>query len=460
MTQWTQWTRWTEWTRWTGALLVAALVFGACSDDQDLGSDALTSLPGGSVGDELPVGSVTGEKADGSWGSATECKKLPEVEPLRDPEIVISLNGLTLHLRDRAGDYDRVFPIGVGAIEDGRSLTPVSDNAAGGIFRTRTDEAPTFDGPTPDQGRWGWNQECRVWWTSAETGKKLPVFAGLPFIRLTGPSSAAYGIHGPIDSYHLPSGGNLRRGYVSHGCVRMAAADIGEVYGRIQGHSAPVTIQQAIERSDAGVAVDTGAPWISTECGSDDDCAFEGGTCRSNPYTGRGFCTTACDLFCKDLPGHPPTFCVADPNGADGAGMCVTQAHALNNDCARYESLKLNADVARNGNPGSVRDVCMPAGARWIGDRCLDGNDCDSRDCRGLVGEALAVGICTEACERYCPDRAGAASTLCVSDPEDATTGRCLARCSSAAECPLGTTCEDEPRFGQPEVVHGVCLPE
>jgi hypothetical protein len=86
-------------------LLVPIALSCAGSDDAgDLGGDG---------GDDLPVGELTGDdgKADGNWGSALTCKTVPALPPLAHPEIVVSLNGLTLRLADRAAGFDKVFPI-------------------------------------------------------------------------------------------------------------------------------------------------------------------------------------------------------------------------------------------------------------------------------------------------------------------------------------------------------------
>jgi hypothetical protein len=297
-------------------LLVSSALASACGADP---GDAES-------GDELAVGSIEGESND--FGAALKCKAIPVVPVLTDPAIVVSLSGLTLHLWDRKGTYDRVFPIGPGAIENGASLTPI------GSFTT----GPTATEVTDAQ--WGYNYPCRIWHTD-ESGKKLPVFAGLPFIRLVGPPSTGYGIHGPIDAYTLPSGGSLRRGYVSHGCTRMAAADIVEVYGRIRGRTkVPVKIQQEVERRADGTAVDVATKWIGAECRTTADCNFTGGVCRVPPGATRGFCTAPCTKTCTDRQGEVPTFCVDDPSVTDASvGMCVPQASTTwNRTCARYEN--------------------------------------------------------------------------------------------------------------------------
>lgn len=46
---------------------------------------------------------------DGRWGAATTCKDLPTGLPqLKNPAIVISLDGLTLHLWDQGGTFDHL----------------------------------------------------------------------------------------------------------------------------------------------------------------------------------------------------------------------------------------------------------------------------------------------------------------------------------------------------------------
>ncbi|TNF36396.1 MAG: hypothetical protein EP329_05290 [Deltaproteobacteria bacterium] len=433
-------------------LLLLPFAFAACDDGaQSAGFDPET----GDLLVDLPVGDVEGLKADGVWGYATTCKPIPNVPPLADPAIVVSLDGLTLHLVDRAGDYDRVFPIGPGSIDDdGLSLTPTSESAPEGVFYTRTDTTAVDDGPTPDQARWAWNYRCRMWWTDTD-GTRVPVFAGLPFIRLTGPPTSGYGFHGPVDRYTLESGGKLRRGFVSHGCMRMEPDDIVEVFARIQGHKVPVRIQKAIERLDSGRAVDTGPAWIQTECASDADCSFQGGVCKHNPYSGRGFCTVPCDRYCSDKSGFPTTFCVDDPDDAS-RGICVNQAMVWTNGCRRYDGF-VEKIVGRHGQPGITRSACVPGTEGWIGDRCLAASECETGRCDATSeGEA---GLCTQSCTRYCPDKdASYATTFCVDEPEGAG-GMCIAQCFSNDDCPVGTTCEDESRHNQSWVVRKVCLP-
>ena len=302
---------------------------------------------------DLPLGDVEqGLGSSGSWGDATTCKAIPPVAPLHDPAIVVSLDGLTLHLWDRAGDYDRVFPIGPGAIDaSGRSKTPT------GSFHTGSDTTEVKD------AAFGYYYPCKEWWTDPDTGARSPVFAGLPFIRLSGTPTAGYGIHGPIDRFTDPNGGSLRRGYVSHGCVRMAAADIVEVYGRIHLHPrTPVTIQKAIEVRSDGSAVSLDARWIGDACSADGDCAYPGGACRVASGATMGVCTSPCSHACPDRAGEVPTFCVKDAfSTGSGGGVCVPQASSTYDDrCARYEG-RLHLVHAASRPDGSARaDVCAP----------------------------------------------------------------------------------------------------
>jgi len=408
---------------------------------------------------DLGLGAVEEMKDDGNWGAATTCKAIPALTPLRDPMIVISLDGLTLHLVDRQGTYDKVFAIGPGAIDKGKSLTPVSTGLPSGLYYTRTEMPKGVDGPTPSRQVWSWNYSCRMWWKD-DQGRQIPVFAGLPFIRLEGPPSLGYGIHGPIDRFTQANGGTLRRGYVSHGCIRMESADLVEVYALIQGKKTPVRVQQAIERREDDRAVDLTAKWIGSECQGDADCNFNGGFCHPNAYSGRSFCSTRCTLTCADRAGYPSTFCVADAS-APNTGMCVAKSVPVDNTCRRYDHFKTKTGVARFGQPTVKADVCLPGTEGWMGDRCLASTECTGGACAPVNADEGAAGICTQACSRSCPDQASYAGTFCVtaSDESGLADGMCVATCTSNDDCSLGATCEIEPRNGQASVSKKVCLP-
>lgn len=441
-------------------LLLGASLLVACGQDGEPSPEEAPQAPEG-AGAELGLGEIDwepGSKADGTWGSATTCKDFPDVEPLAQPKITVSLDGLTLHLVDEAGDYDRVFRVGVGSKdEQGVSLTPDSESAPGGVFWARADKPVHNDGPTPEEGVWAWNQRCRVWWTSAETGQKMPVFAGLPWIRLEGPPTLGYGIHGPIDRFTLPSGGSLRRGYVSHGCMRMAPEDLVEVWGRIQGSKVPVRIQRSPERREDNSVVEVEEPWMLSPCQSDADCSFEGGLCKQNPYSGEGYCTRPCDLTCPDKAGYPETFCVNDPED-ESKGIC-TLKHVDWGAC-RQDHFVPHLQAQRHGQPERTADVCLPGTQGWVGDRCFEDQECETGLCTPLEGGP--VGLCTQPCEQFCPDKEGDfAGTFCIDAPSSVPEegGMCVARCQSNEDCPQGTSCRPYSRFGEPEQVAAACVP-
>jgi hypothetical protein len=397
-------------------------------------------VPADSGDVDLPLGDRLAEdqKADGNWGAALTCKPAPDLPSLVNPRITISLDGLTLHLSDPASGYDKVFPIGVGAIETDQSSANFGESKTyEPLLYGRQDYAITPSSIQP----------CKSWWTDPETGVKQPVFAGLPFMSWDGP----YAVHGPIDNFRAANGGTLRRGFVSHGCVRMEAADVLEVYARIKSVAkTPVHVQREPERLADGSRADVPARWVGAECDSDSDCNFTGGICAHNDYSDRGFCSLRCTSTCPDRPNLPPTFCVADPDDAT-KGLCVNKMTAVNQDCRPYDHF-----VARSVNrfKQTVRaTVCVPGSPGWVGDHCLAASDCQN----GTT--CSPAGICTEACSRYCPDEPGWPSTFCAADA-DLGNG-CLRTCtpaSNASECPADSDCVQRTRAGGGSVKY-VCVP-
>ncbi|MBP9087096.1 MAG: L,D-transpeptidase [Kofleriaceae bacterium] len=152
---------------------------------------------------------------------------------LKSPEIIVSLKGLTVHLFDRETGFSAVYPAGPGVLgSSGRSITPI------GHFKTGDNIADP-------------------WWYAPRRTSPAH-FGGLPFLRLTIRNSVGantYALHGPITQ-------NLIRGYVSHGCIRMAAKDIINLFWMVKtsssGANTPVTIQQEIEMDAKGKVVDVG----------------------------------------------------------------------------------------------------------------------------------------------------------------------------------------------------------
>jgi hypothetical protein len=416
-----------------GLLFLSASVLAASCGGAPEAGDA--DLP---LGDRLPEDA----KSDGTWGYALECKPIPDYPRLSSPEITISLHGLSLRLVDRATGFEKVFPVGVGAIDTRPTESTFGESLS--YYPVLATGKNTFSLQTRNI------QPCKTWWTDPETGVRQPVFAGLPFMPFYG----GYAIHGPIDNFRAANGGNLRRGFVSHGCIRMESADVLEVYSRIRGvSSVPVRLQREPERDAAGRRIDAPRRWIGAECASDADCDFPGGLCKRNRVGGRGFCTARCSRYCPDRAGAPPTFCIADPD-APALGMCVPRTASMMPDCRPLDHFT-PASLPRFGQPTVKATVCVPGSPGWIGDRCLSDADCKN-------GTRCAAGLCTQSCARYCPDQPGLAPTFCVGEPAMGSGGSCARTCTpalNAPECPAGTTCRVRSRFGDPATTKHVCLP-
>jgi hypothetical protein len=406
---------------------------------------------------DLPIGDIDDLKTDGNWGAATTCKAIPDLATWAQPEIVISLDGLTLHLYDKATGQERVWPIGPGKIDKGLSLTPTSMGKPGNLFYARLDQPEVVDAQKAP-GPWAWNYRCKFWWKDDATGKYSPVFAGLPFIRLEGPSVAAYGIHGPIDSFTLPNGGKLKRGFVSHGCIRMEAADLLELYSLCRGKKVPVRLQKSVERRTDGLAVDLPQRWLLSECLTDADCNYTGGVCHHNPYTALGFCTAACTKYCSyDKFGYPTSFCVADPDD-DGKGLCTLKSEASSNSCRRFAGMLNNPGEPRFSDPGTKADACLPGSEGWVGQPCFSQVDCllSGGFCDQSQADESTPGVCAVGCTKYCNDKAGYASTFCVTGAGGQ--GQCAAKCVLNDDCATGYACTPGvPRFNQPSATASVC---
>lgn len=387
--------------------------------------------------EDLPLGDrdPADMKADGTWGYALTCKDIPSLPPLVSPRITISLQGLTLHLVDSATGYDKVFPIGPGAIDHDAGLSNGESLSLWPVLAYGKHDF-ALEPAT--------NVACKIWWKDPETGELSPVFAGLPFLSWSG----SYGIHGPIDNFRAQNGGNLRRGLVSHGCVRMEAEDIKEVYARVKAvANVPVHVQREPERLADGTRVDVTPRWVGAECGADADCNYAGGLCKHNPWSERGFCTARCARTCADKAGYPTTFCVTDTDDAT-QGMCVPKVLATNEGCRPYDHFQPET-MARFGQPSVAASVCLPGSPGWVGDHCFLDGDCDPGN-RCVGADGATPGTCTQTCARTCPDQAGSATTFCVN--EAALGGPvCLRTCTpatNAPECPADTQCVERTRNG------------
>lgn len=434
----------------SGAMVLLAIGVTACgsegSSDVDPALEEGTELPD----EDLGAGEMSADdmKADGVWGHATECKPIPDLPRLTNPKIVISINGLTLRLSDASTGFEKVFPIGPGAINQKQGETTSGESLS--LYPILSQGKQDFEiKPSTTTA-------CRIWWTDRSTGETLPVFAGMPFMSWSGP----YAIHGPVDNYRAANGGTLRRGFVSHGCIRMESADVLELYARIRGVAkVPVRVQREPERAADGSRIDVPSPWLGAECVEDTDCSYDGGTCKKNAYSERGFCTKSCTQYCPDRTGYPTSYCVADPQDST-KGFCMLKEQPYNLGCRPLDHF-VPRTVSRFNSTTSSASVCVPGSPGWVGDHCFLAEDCNNGNhCAGATDGR--PGICSQACASICPDMAGWPMTTCINEPSlgGAT---CLRQCtpaSNASECPGGATCEQRLRNGTTTSTRHVCIPE
>ena len=418
------------------ALVLAAVACGAPAPS----ASTVPDLP---IGDQLP----DDFKADGSWGAALTCKTIPSLPALVAPQITISIDGLTLHVVDPQSGFDKIFPVGVGVIE--------ADQLASAYRESKTYYPIVATGGASFTLRLADVQPCKTWWTDPDTGKQQPVFAGLPFMPFYG----GFAMHGPIDNFRASDGGTLRRGFVSHGCVRMEAADVLELYARLRGVASgkvPVHLQREPERDAQGRRVDLSAKWVGAECVSDGECNFAGGFCKANRYATRGFCSARCTTTCADRAGYPTTFCVADPD-QPALGLCVSKVLPQNQDCRPGDHL-VPASLPRFHQTVQAT-VCVPGSPGWVGDHCFRDTECEGgTHCAGAT--VARPGLCTVSCARFCADQPGWPTTFCAADPS--LGDGCLRACtpaSNASECAADETCSERARVGEPGTRRFVCVP-
>jgi L,D-transpeptidase catalytic domain/Bacterial pre-peptidase C-terminal domain len=256
--------------RWSVVVLAGMVLALGVHGCEGSGGDAVDEeYWEGAEYDELyPGAPVNGGKEDG-FGAVYEVPT--DLPVLVDPEIIVSLDQLTVHLFDRHTGFSEVYPVGVGVINsDGVSITPTGHFASG---------PDTSDG----------------WWYIARRGTP-EYFGGWPFLRLTIQNSQGYntyGLHGPITS-------ELIRGYVSHGCMRMVGADLIRLFYLMRYHpDTPVTIQREPELDAAGNVVDLDTAVSLWPVGTDieygpsvgdgpprDDTGTDLDGCADDPYEG------------------------------------------------------------------------------------------------------------------------------------------------------------------------------
>lgn len=96
----------------------------------------------------------------------------------------------------------------------------------------------------------------------------------------------------------------------------------------------------------------------------------------------------------------------------------------------------------------------------WIGGACSGEAECDFEDSTCL--SEWPGGTCSQACDRFCPDRDGLNSvSFCI---EESGQGQCVARCDNElfpeTGCREGYTCRIRQRFNEPGTQQAVCVPE
>jgi hypothetical protein len=71
-------------------------------------------------------------------------------------------------------------------------------------------------------------------------------------------------------------------------------------------------------------AVTSHVGWVGSECADDLDCTFSESLClQDEEGFPAGYCTVACDRYCDDQADAPMTFCVGEPDFAEG--QCVSR---------------------------------------------------------------------------------------------------------------------------------------
>lgn len=369
--------------------------------------------------------------------------------PLEDPRIVVSLAGFSVELIDDATGFHKVYPTGVGALgSSGRSYTPV------GEFTTHPDA----------EENWFWYARRY----------RPSYFDGLPFMRITARNSRGaqtYGFHGPIT-------GTLQRGYVSHGCMRMQPDDIVELFWLMRRYpGAKVSIQAEKRYTEEGELIDVTpaeldpvAAWRASVCADRDTGVGE--QLAAGTHSDQIACDGAASKYAVAVEAGDKVQVSIKSRAPlalrleQGDALEAVEATKANGWYTASTSLRAGEAgdvIAAIEGPASTFDLTVeviPFGAEpvdgWIGDGCTASLQCGEGEMTCLSD--LPGGLCTEACERFCPDRAGAAGTFCVDLGFD-DGGRCVATCDSDDDCRDGYACTEMPRINEPETAKTVCVP-
>lgn len=118
---------------------------------------------------------------------------------------------------------------------------------------------------------------------------------------------------------------------------------------------------------------------------------------------------------------------------------------------------------------GTVTDAGdMEPSDGFIGSPCNSSDDCAYEDAECVTGD-IPGGMCTQACDLYCPDQDGYPVTFCVdsdSSPDEFSSlgdGACFSRCDyglfPGTGCRDGFGCVSVPRANEPDTFRHTCVP-
>ena len=141
---------------------------------------------------------------------------------------------------------------------------------------------------------------------------------------------------------------------------------------------------------------------------------------------------------------------------------------ALDAGLAAFDAGGLDAGVSLDASMVDSGMVDIPGGG-FIGSPCDEDSDCDYENAI-CATDNINQGLCTLACERFCPDRENFPVTFCVEPAEIApgfTTlpdqGACVSRCNfelfPGNGCREGFGCVQTARYNEPETENYACLP-
>jgi hypothetical protein len=101
----------------------------------------------------------------------------------------------------------------------------------------------------------------------------------------------------------------------------------------------------------------------------------------------------------------------------------------------------------------------------WIGGSCKTDEQCDFAGGFCAPGPDGFTGMCSQACTKFCPDKADQVVTFCVDGKNiqvDDPPGTCAAKCSmqkSPTGCRPGYVCVNLPRYNEPGTTAETCVP-